>query len=307
MSSAKTSCFFFLFSVFFLTVLTSGTRGAAPEFDKDHAFFLLEAQCALGPRNPNSWGHSECLEFLKRELSFWADTTFVQSFTYDSPGRNTTLELTNIIGRLHLQKRKRILLCAHWDTRPVADHDPNPANRETPILGANDGASGVAVLLEIARCCALNPPPVGIDIVFFDGEDYGLDGIADDWLIGSKYFAKHNPLSSPRPRYGILLDLIGDRDLRIPKEQASYHYARDIVEKVWNAARELGISSFHNEIGQQVYDDHIPLNEAGLPTIDIIDFDYSVWHTVRDVPSACSPKSLDDVGRVLLHVIYNNP
>ncbi len=274
-----------------------------PEFDDRHAFFLLEAQCAIGPRNPGSTGHKQCLEFLQRELSFWADTVFLQTFTYDSKDRGTTLELSNIIGRLKPEARSRILLCAHWDTRPVADHDPNPENWDTPILGANDGASGVAVLLEIARRCALDPPDIGVDIVLFDGEDYGIDGSPTDWLIGSKYFAR-NPVI-PRVRYGILLDLIGDRDLHIPIEDASFHYAREIVEKIWMTARELGITAFENKIGQAVYDDHIPLNEAGLPTVDVIDFDYEFWHTVRDTPAECSPKSLEDVGRVILHVIYN--
>ncbi|MFH1010897.1 MAG: M28 family peptidase [bacterium] len=287
---------------FLLLFCVSVLNAAVPDFDEDHAFFLLEAQCAFGPRNPGSWGHSQCLEFLQRELSFWADTVFVQRFTHHSQGRRETIELTNIIGRLNPEKRDRILLCAHWDTRPVADHDPKPENRNTPILGANDGASGVAVLLEIARRCALYPPPIGMDIVLFDGEDYGFDGSPDEWLIGSKHFAKNLP--EPAPRFGILLDLVGDRDLRIPMEQASYALARNIVEKVWSVARELNITSFQHEVGQAVYDDHMPLNEVGIPTIDIVDFDYPAWHTLRDTPSACSAKSLDDVGRVLLQVIY---
>jgi glutaminyl-peptide cyclotransferase len=288
---------------FSLCILVVSARAAVPEFDEDHAFFLLEAQCAFGPRDPGSEGHRQCLEFLRRELSYWADTVFVQSFTHHSQGRGKTFELTNIIGRTKPERRDRILLCAHWDTRPVADHDPTPENRNTPILGANDGASGVAVLLEIARQCALSPPDVGLDIVLLDGEDYGFDESPDEWLIGSKHFAKDIPL--PFPRYGILLDMIGDRDLEIPAEQASYYYAPGIVEKVWTAARDLGISTFQHEVGRSVYDDHIPLNEAGLPTIDIVDFDYAYWHTVRDTPAECSPKSLDDVGRVVLHVIYN--
>ncbi len=295
------------FIVFILVlVFTFGHSSAyaeVPEFDDRHAFFLLEAQCALGPRNPGSMGHAQCIEFLQRELSFWADTVFLQTFTYDSKDRGTTLELSNIIGRLKPDVHERILLCAHWDTRPVADHDPNPDNRDTPILGANDGASGVAVLLEIARRCALEPPDIGVDIVLFDGEDYGIDGSPTDWLIGSKYFATHPVI--PRVRYGILLDLIGDRDLHIPIEDASFAYAREIVEKIWRAAGDLGIAAFENKFGLAVYDDHIPLNEVGLPTVDIIDFDYEFWHTVRDTPAECSPQSLEDVGRVLLHVIYN--
>jgi glutaminyl-peptide cyclotransferase len=275
---------------------------SVPDFDEDHAFFLLEAQCAFGPRNPGSWGHTECLEFLQREMSFWADTVILQPFTYYSSDQDDTLHLTNIIGRIAPTNRARILLCAHWDTRPYADQDPNPANRDTPILGANDGASGVAILLEIARRCALNRPPVGVDIVLFDGEDYGREGVLDDYLLGSKYYAKNLP--PPAPRFGILLDMVGDRDLKIPKEQGSYSLARDVVEKVWGVARELKISSFEQEVGRPVYDDHMPLNEIGIPTIDIIDFDYPAWHTLRDTPSACSAQSLDDVGRVLLQVIY---
>jgi len=286
-----------------LCVSAVSSTAAVPEFDQNHAFFLIEAQCAFGPRDPGSEGHRQCLEFLWRELSFWTDTVFVQSFTHHSQGRRKTIELTNIIGRTKPTERDRILLCAHWDTRPVADHDPIPENRSTPILGANDGASGVAVVLEIARRCALSPPDIGLDIILFDGEDYGFDDSPDEWLIGSKHFAKNIP--RPFPRYGILLDMIGDRDLEIPVEQASYYYAPGIVDKVWSAARNLGISTFQQEIGRSVYDDHIPLNEAGLPTIDIVDFDYAFWHTVHDTPANCSRKSLEDVGRVLLHVIYN--
>jgi len=291
---------------FFLLCLCFGVRQgmtAVPDFDEAHAFFLLEAQCALGPRNPGSWGHGQCLEFLKRELGYWTDTVFVQSFLYYSSDRKETLELTNIIGRIAPEKNARILLCAHWDTRPTADQDPDPKNHSTPILGANDGASGVAILLEIARRCALKSPGIGVDFVFFDGEDYGREGVLDDYVIGSKHFAKNVPV--PVPRFGILLDMVGDRDLRIPKEQASYTLARDIVEKVWRAARDLGIKTFDNTVGRGVYDDHLALNEAGIPTIDIIDFDYPPWHTLQDVPSACSAKSLDDVGRVLLQIIYN--
>jgi hypothetical protein len=288
---------------FFLLALFGGVLNAAvPDFDEDHAFFLLEAQCALGSRDPGSWGHEQCLEFLKRELGYWTDTVFVQPFDYYSEDQKLTLQLTNIIGRIAPKENARILLCAHWDTRPIADQDPDPKNHKTPILGANDGASGVAVLLEIARRCALQSPKIGVDFVFLDGEDYGREGVLDDYCIGSKHFAKNIP--NPYPRFGILLDMVGDRDLKISKEQISTNLARDVVEKVWSAARDLHIKSFDQTVGRSVYDDHLALNEAGIPTINIIDFDYPVWHTLRDTPSACSAKSLDDVGRVLLQVIY---
>jgi len=183
----------------------------------------------------------------------------------------------------------------------MADQDPNPKNRSTPILGANDGASGVAVLLEIARQLHYKPVEFGVDIVFFDGEDYGEEGVLEDYLIGSRYHARH--LKSPIPHYGILLDLIGDRDLRIPMEATSMTYARNIIDKCFDAAERVNAKSFIREQGKPAYDDHIPFLEMKIPFVDLIDFDYTYWHTVEDVPKHCSAHSLGEVGRVVIEVL----
>jgi len=221
---------------------------------------------------------------------------------------NEKLRLTNLIAAFRPQAATRILLCAHWDTRPRADRDENNSRRNDPMIGANDGASGVAVLLEIAGLLQSAPPPVGIDIVLFDGEDYGKEGDRDRYLLGSKYFAEHGH-GKYVPRFGILLDMIGDRELEIPKEQNSLRFAPDIVQLLWNTARELGVTQFVDEVGDEVLDDHWPLNAAGIKTIDLIDFNYPdrtnrFWHTHQDIPENCSAESLEAVGAVLTHVIY---
>ncbi|MDQ7051613.1 MAG: M28 family peptidase [candidate division KSB1 bacterium] len=197
-------------------------------------------------------------------------------------------------------------MAAHWDSRPWADQDPDSANHNKPVPGANDGASGVAVLLEIARVLKQNPPPVGVDIVLFDGEDLGSEGYPDTYAAGAQYFAQKKSVHYA-PYLGILLDMIGDRELQIYREANSVRYAPAVVDLVWNYAARLGISNFYNPVRHEVFDDHVPLLNVGIPCIDLIDFDYPYWHTVHDTPDKCSPESLEKVGRVVLAVIYNPP
>jgi glutaminyl-peptide cyclotransferase len=282
--------------------MCSAAYASAP-FDQNHAFFYLEAQCAMGPRNPGSLGHAQCLEFIKRELACWADTVFTQPFQYRSDDTWETLSLTNIVARFNPRQRDRVLLCAHWDTRPFADRDPNPANRKTPIPGADDGASGVAVLLEIARQLSSNPAKVGVDIVFFDGEDYGREEYMADYLIGSKHYVKNLP--DMPPRFAILLDMIGQQDLRIPMEEYSFRRAKPVVDKIWEAAARQQARAFVKESGIPVIDDHIPFLEQGIPAVDLIDFSYQYWHTVDDTPAHCSVNSLGQVGRTLMDVLQH--
>jgi Zn-dependent M28 family amino/carboxypeptidase len=218
-----------------------------------------------------------------------------------SDNTQETLSLTNIVGQFNVKQKDRILLCAHWDSRPFADRDPNPANRNTPILGANDGASGVAVLLEIARQIRLQRVNIGVDIVLFDGEDYGRESVLDDYLIGSKYYAKH--LDDPKPRFAVLLDMIGNRELHIPIESNSWRYSKPIVDKIIAAAQRQHVARIENRPSAPVMDDHVPLLEAGIPAVDLIDMDYAYWHTLQDTPDNCSPYSLGDVGRTLLDML----
>lgn len=278
-----------------------------PLFSGMRAFDHLVKQVEFGPRNPNSPGHAACLDFLYQTLLPLADEVHLQSFT--AQGYNESLRLTNVIAKFKPDATTRILLAAHWDTRPRADMDENKSRRNEPILGANDGASGVAVLLEIASLLNQQPPAVGVDIVLFDGEDYGLEGDLSKYFLGARHFAATKP-ADYNPRFGILLDMVGDKFLDIPKEQNSLRFAPDIVDLVWGKARELGYTQFIDEPGEEVNDDHLPLNQAGIKTIDIIDFNYPdythrFWHTHQDVPENCSAESLEIVGTVVIHVIYS--
>lgn len=284
------------------------TRMQIPIFNGAKAFDLLVKQTTFGPRNPGSPGHAACLEFLTAEMKRYTDTLSLQEFSYTGY-HGERFQLTNIIGTINPNAAQRVLLCAHWDTRPRADNDEDKSRRDQPILGANDGASGVAVLLELASLLKQSRPSIGVDLMLWDGEDYGREGDLDRYLIGSKYFAAHKP-STYNPRFGILLDMVGDKFLELPREQNSVTYAPDIVELVWRTARELGYPQFIDEAGETITDDHLPLNEVGIKTIDLIDFNYPdptnrFWHSHNDTPGNCSAESLEAVGTVLTHVVYS--
>ena len=274
-----------------------------PPFDGAKAFALLQKQCDFGPRVPGSAAHRNCRDYLITALRGYAAQVTTQEFIHTFGRPPQSAKATNIIANFQPEKGERILLCAHWDSRPWADQDPDPANHSKPILGANDGASGVAVLLEIARLIHQKPPRCGVDIVLFDAEDQGLEGAESSYARGSQHFAR-TVVPTFRPRFGILLDLVGDANLNIYPEHYSLSYARPVVEKVWNAAAALGVTEFIPQPGYAVYDDHVPLLQRGIPCIDIIDFDYPSWHTLADTPDKCSSASLEKVGRVVLQVLY---
>jgi glutaminyl-peptide cyclotransferase len=275
-----------------------------PEFDKERSFQDLERQVRFGPRVPNTDPHVQCGDYLLQTLKPLADSAEAQSFTL--PVRNKTLRMRNVIAQWKGTGGKDgVLLCAHWDTRPQADQERDPRRARQPIPGANDGASGVAVLLEAARAFKKSPPPVPVMIVFFDGEDYGPG--EGDMYLGARYFAAHLPADTPKR--GVLLDMIGDRDLSIPREFNSKHFAGDVQDEVWAAARKLSLDHYFPETpGLSVDDDHVPLQEKGIKCIDLIDFDYgpnnSWWHTLDDTPDKCSPTSLKVVGDVILEWTY---
>lgn len=291
--------------LFFSLAMGCGAR-PLPIFDSENAYALLIKQCDFGPRAPGTAGHQKCRDFLIQTLRSYADEVNTQPFmlSYKAPdGQSHSAAAANIIANFQPDKSERILLCAHWDTRPWADMDANPANRNKPIIGANDGASGVAVLLEIARLLSQSKPQVGVDIILFDGEDAGHHGEDRSYALGSAAFARQKD-PQYRPRWGILLDMIGDANLTIYQEDFSLRYAPAVVEKVWNKAAELGIGEFIPQSGYGIFDDHIPLLEAGIPCIDLIDFDYPSWHTTLDTPDKCSASSLEKVGRLLVALIY---
>lgn len=281
-----------------LFLACGGGKTAAPEPRGERAFGYLEEQCAMGPRFPGSAGHEQLVDYLYSFLSEHADSVRKDAFTViDSAGRE--LCLTNIVAGYRPGHQPRILLCCHFDTRPVSDRAELESERDVPVPGANDGASGTAVLMEVAHALREVPPPCGVDLVFFDGEDN-----PGEMLLGSKEFARRSP--GYRPLFGILVDMVGDRDLTIKKEMYSNMAASEVVSRVWRKAASLGYAEFFSEaVGYAVVDDHIPLLRAGIRCIDVIDFDYPHWHTPRDTPDKCSSRSLEIVARVLLSLIYD--
>jgi len=271
-------------------------------FNADSAWNYLLKQCSFGPRNPGSAGAKTCQDYLQTELQKFTPQVRLQPFTHYDARLKKTFNLNNIIAEFGRASGEKIIFCAHWDTRPRAEMDPDPAKRNYPILGANDGASGVAILLELARNFALNPPPVTVTIIFFDGEDYGRSGENWDYLLGSKYFAQ---TADPAEfRYAVLLDLVGDADLEIKREYNSLKYARRLQDKIWTIAEQINSRQFTQRTQPPVIDDHLSLIEIGIPAVDIIDFDYKYWHTQQDIPQHCSKESLEAVGKVLMQLIY---
>jgi len=290
-----------------ISVLSS-CNNAVPNFDKGNAFRYLVEQCEFGPRNPGSNGYKQCLDYLQKTLSGFADTILLQPFVLDDFVNEKSYDLTNIIARFKVGDPQQLLIGAHWDTRPWADEDPDTEKRNDPIIGANDGASGVAVILELARILNASPPPIGITLVLFDGEDMGRSGTPKSYAQGSLAFAKDLPIE--KPDEAIILDMIGDAELHIPIERYSYQQNRQLVKKLWGLAKVLSLDAFESRIEYSIYDDHVPLwAEAKIPAVDIIDFNYpnsytNYWHTTQDLPEHCSAESLGQVGTLLVHYIY---
>jgi len=274
-----------------------------PHFEAQRAFGYLQKQCDFGPRNPGSDAHRKTKQYLFDSLNKLTNLVRTQEFLHFDSALKKELVLSNVIANFYPEEKERILLCAHWDTRPWADQDSVILNRNQPILGANDGASGVAVLLELAHVLSQKKPKFGVDIVFFDGEDYGKRGNTKDFCLGSSFFARN--LDGYKPKFGILLDMVGDKDLNIYKEEYSNTYAPEIVNLIWEKAKKLKLSAFYSEVRHPVWDDHMPLILAGIPTVDIIDFDYPHWHTLQDTPDKCSEQSLETVGKLLISILYD--
>lgn len=292
----------------------------APVFNADSAYQFVRAQVDFGPRVPNSKEHVACGDYLANKLEQFGAKVYNQYAdvkAYDG----TILKARNIIGAYKPESKKRVLLFAHWDTRPWADNDKDSKNHHTPILGANDGASGVGVLLEVARLLQQQEPAIGIDIIFFDAEDYGTPQFykgehnEDTWCLGSQYWSKHPHVDNYNARFGILLDMVGGKQATFFKEGYSQHYAKDIVKKVWKKANEIGYGGyFIDQDGGGVTDDHLYVNEiAKIKSIDIIPYEEdneqssfgSTWHTVDDNMNVIDKSTLKAVGQTVLEVIYN--
>lgn len=290
-----------------------------PAFSADSAYAFVKAQCDFGPRAMNTEGHDRCGSWIVNKFRQYG--CVVTSLRADLKGYDgTVLKSQNIWARIHPERTERILLCAHWDSRPWADNDPDSANWHKPILAANDAASGVAVMLEIARLLQRDTTlRVGVDFVCFDAEDWGTpqwaesEGGDNSWALGAQYFAANLPYGF-HVRYGILLDMVGGEGARFYKEGMSMQFAPEIVKKVWRAARKAGYGNFFpRQEGGMVTDDHIPLNQtAHIPTIDIIPFypDCAqssfgpTWHTLNDNMEHISRNTLKAVGQTMIQVIY---
>jgi len=293
----------------FLILIFLGCQSNVPRFDEDHAFSYLVAQCDFGPRNPGSDGYYACLDYFIAELDQSANEIILQDFSYQEQRYNKRYNLENIIARYNPDSEFQTVISAHWDTRPWADQEDLRQDRDQPIIGANDGASGVAILLELAKIMGENPPPIGVNLVFFDGEDLGVPGENETYCQGSRFFAKNLPI--PRPDEAINLDMVGDKQLVLPIERYSLEYHPKLVRHLWDRAKDMGLDAFIGRVDYAIYDDHIPLNEiAGIPSIDIIDFKYpnsyaNFWHTLNDIPENCSEESLGQVGDLMVDYIYN--
>lgn len=290
-----------------------------PRFSADSAMLYIKEQCGFGPRVTGSEASRRCGDYLmERFKAFGAD---VEEQTADvTIWDGSRLAARNIIARINPQTTSRILLCAHWDSRPWADNDPDKANHHTPILAANDGASGVAVMLEICRLLQESPVEVGIDMICFDAEDLGTPQWVDDrsdasetWCLGSKFWAKRAKAKDYKARYGILLDMVGGRGATFSRERISMQEAASVVNLVWQIAGQLGYRQFFPLAdGGYVTDDHLNVNEAGVPCIDIIPYYREgpssfgpTWHTMSDTPENIDRNVLEAVGQTLTQLIYN--
>lgn len=263
-------------------------------FSGEEAFGFLKVQCDMGFRYAGTKGHELCREFIKKRLLENGFKVVEQPFIYKGK------TYYNIYGELNNNAKDWVLLAAHWDTRPFADRDSTSEKRKTPILGANDGASGVAVLLELAGILKDKKYNKNNYILtFFDGEDWG--STTDTMFLGSRYLSEHFII--PMAKWGVLIDMIGDSDLHVNKEANSYILAKDLTEKIWKKAVKLYPDVFNDELTYKISDDHLYLNKCGIPTALMIDFEYPYWHTVSDTPEKCSPASLQIIGDLLLKLV----
>ena len=305
----------------------SSLQPVGPAFIADSAYAFCEAQCAFGPRIMNSVAHDQCEQWIIAKFQAYGMTVTTQKTTlkgYDG----TPLRATNIVASYRPELSERILLCAHWDSRPWADNDPDAANHHTPVLAANDGASGVAVMLEIARLLSLQSTvdslqmnTIGVDFVCFDAEDWGVPQWSDavdngnSWALGAQYWAANPHVKGYKARFGILFDMVGGEGAQFYQEGVSMQYASAIVTKVWRAAQIVGYGSlFPMQQGGNITDDHLPVNTvAHIPCIDIIPYYPDcvqssfgpTWHTVNDDMSHISRATLQAVGQTVIQVLFS--
>jgi len=282
-------------------LLAVACRGDRPKtsFNGTTALTYAKAQLDFGPRVPNSLGAQRAGDWIVAQMKTRVDTVIEQKWDHVTV-KGDTLHLRNILARIHPAAAQRVLFLTHWDTRPVSDQARDPAQRNAPMPGANDGASGVALFVALGDALKKTPANVGVDLLFVDGEDYGDFGAMKDVLLGSTYFAAHMPSPDYKPLYAVLWDMIGDKDLDIYQEPNSLQRAPEVVSLVWNEAQSLGYARYfiNSPSNVGVTDDHIPLLDAGIHAIDVIDFDYPPHHTPDDTFDKISAHSLQVVGDV---------
>lgn len=293
---------------------------ATPDFCADSAFSYVKAQTDFGPRVPGTSAHSNCATWMAGKFRDFGLETIVQPITVTTFD-GTVINGWNIIGQVNPEATSRVIICSHWDSRPWADNDPDPSKHNTPVDGADDGASGVGVIMEMARNMKESLPEIGVDFILFDAEDWGPGDsytgrhLDEYWALGTQYWARHPHKEGYRARYAILLDMVGGKGARFCKEGVSVHFAKNTVDKVWKTASKLGYGTLFPEFdGGFVTDDHYFINSiAKIPAIDIIPYRPDSkgssfgpnWHTSNDNISNIDKRVLEAVGKTMLQVIYN--
>lgn len=281
----------------------AASAATAREFDADAAMRYLNEQLAFGPRVPGTAAHRQAGDWIQREFGSRADTVLVQAWTHVTAD-GQRIPMRNVLARFAPANPRRVLYVAHWDSRPRAEKSMRPEDRAKPVPGANDGASGVALLLAVADALKARPAGVGVDLLLVDGEDWGDFDTNIDVLIGARHFAANLPSADYRPEVGVLWDMIGKPDARFLYESNSVRAAPEIIQRVWGTAQRLGHGEYFptREYGP-ITDDHLPLIEAGLKVIDVIDLDYAYHHSVEDTADKVSRTTLQVVGDVALAVL----
>lgn len=288
-----------------LLVALSCAGGAPPEFDAARVIEHVDAQCALGPRLPGSAARDSAAAYIARSARTSGAAVSVQSFTIPDPyNGERRLRLINVIASFDASRTRRVMLASHYDSRPWADQDPDSTRHGQPVPGAVDGACSTGILLEMGRLLgARMPREIGVDLVFFDGEDYGKTEAYDNYLLGSRYFAGN--LAGYRPECVIVLDMVGGVDTRVGREGYSQENARALTDSLFARARRLQLDYFVDHVGPPIFDDHVPLLRAGLPAVDLFGYDYTYWHTVDDTPDKCDPGRIGQVGTLLTDFLYD--
>jgi glutaminyl-peptide cyclotransferase len=298
-------CLILILSTHFAFAQTQPIPISQPAFSATSAFDYLKKYVAFGNRYYLAPKREQAIQMIQEDLKKLGIESTLQKFDQLEKTTKITYPLTNIIARLEPKRQHRIILATHWDTRLWAEEDSNPQKQNQPIVGANDGTSGIAVLLEIANLLKQQPlANIGVDLIFFDGEEFGKPG-SDDYCAGSRYFAKKlNEFYQYYPLAVIVLDMVGDKELHLPMERSSYTKAKELSQLVWHEAKKLNKSSFvYDQLGPWITDDHSPFQELGIQSILLIDYDYPHWHTQQDTLDRCSPESLKDTGDVLFQSI----